>query len=205
MGGADDLAQKAPKFFVQLGQRFANLGKGVGEIGLGLGQELQGVIVGSINFIDDMIDLITTLIVFGGSNIICFIQMLGNFKDCFIYYVLQIIGSILYLPVIIIIWICSTLKIIDLQKYVDKFWKFMEVVDQNLYKYTKLHIVHFPKSVREKCFVCKRLKPAVIVKVGTQIAQDFTPPDGEVIKPFADGINNIIQGGKNVGSFFEPW
>ena len=115
------------------------------------------------------------------------------------------IGSLLYIPVIVIIWLLATLKIINLQPFVDKFWIFMEKVDILSYKYCKFHIIHFPKSVREKCFVCKRLKPSVMINVGTQVVKDFTPPDGEVIKPFAAGINDIVEGGQKLGSVFAPW
>ena len=205
MGGADNLAAKAPKFFVELGERFKNLGLGVIDIGKGLGEELEGVIIGSISLIDDMIDLSITSFMFAGSNTICAIYFLTNLKDCFIYYILQMIGTLLYLPVIIIVWILKTFKIIDLQTYLDKFWVFMEKVDRIVYKKCKFHIIHFQKSIREKCFVCKRLKASVIADLGGKIVQDFTPPDGEVVKPFAKGIEDIIKGGEELGSVFAPW
>ena len=115
------------------------------------------------------------------------------------------IGTLLYLPVIIIVWILKTFKIIDLQTYLDKFWVFMEKVDRIVYKKCKFHIIHFQKSIREKCFVCKRLKASVIADLGGKIVQDFTPPDGEVVKPFAKGIEDIIKGGEELGSVFAPW
>ena len=205
MGGADNLAGKAGNFFKELGKRFKNLGLGIRDIGKGFFEELEGVIVGSINVVDDVIDLSVTSLVFAGSNTICGIYFLSNLKDCFIYYILQMIGTLLYLPVHIIVWILNTFNIFNLQPYLDKFWIIMEKIDSFIYKKCKFHIIHFQKSIREKCFVCKRLKTSVMTNLGSKIVQDFTPPDGEVIKPFAKGIEDIIKGGEELGSVFAPW
>jgi hypothetical protein len=205
MGGADNLAGKAVNFFKELGERFKNLGLGVNNIFKGVGEEFEGVIEGTGIFIEDILNLVITSYIFLGSNIICGIYFLGNIKECFIYYILQMIGTLLYLPVRIFVWFFKTINIVNLQPVLDKIWEIMEKIDIIIYKYFKFHIIHFPKSVREKCFVCKRLKTDVIADVGGQMASDLVPPDGRIVRPFTNGINNMTEGGKQISRFFAPW
>jgi len=205
MGGADNLAGKAVNFFKELGARFRDLGLGVTNVFKGVGEEFEGVIEGTGILIEDILDFVITSYVFLGSNMICGIYFLGNIKECIIYYILQMIGTFLYLPVRIFVWFFKTINIVDLQPVLDKIWEIMEKIDIIIYKYCKFHIIHFPKSVREKCFVCKRLKTEVIAGVGGQMASDLVPPDGRIIRPFANGINDMIEGGKQISHFFAPW
>jgi hypothetical protein len=202
---ANNLAGKAGNFFKELGKRFKFLGEGIGGIIKGIGEEFIGVIEGSFFWVNDLIGWMITVFVFGGTNIICFIELLGNFKQCILYYLLNIILEILYIPVRIIIWILITLGIINLQPFLDKFSAFVEKIDQVIYRNCKFHIVHYPKSVREKCFVCKRLKPQVLIDVALDFATDLTPMDGRIINPLARGILTMIGGGEKLGYVFSPW
>jgi len=205
MGGADGLASKAGNFFKELGKRFKFLGEGIGGIIKGVGEEFVGVVEGSFFFLNDMIAWVITVVVFSGTNIICFIELLGNFKQCILYYLLNIIFEILYIPVRIIIWILIKIGIINLEPLIDKFSAFLEKIDQKIYKYSKFHIIHYPKSIREKCFVCKRLKPQVLIDVALDFASDITPMDGRIIHPLAQGISDMIGGGEKLGYVFSPW
>jgi len=155
----------------------------------GLEQEAEGVAKSSGVLLDHFSTLFQYLAVFSATYISCGIYFLSKIRSCMIYYILDIIGQILYLPVRIFVWILKTIRLINLQPYVDKIWEYMEKLDMIIYTKLKFHIIHYPRSVRENCYVCKRLKMSVVGKQTEIIAEDFGP----------DGIGrDLVAGGENL-------
>jgi hypothetical protein len=59
------------------------------------------------------------------------------------------------------------------------------------------HIIHYPRSIRQKCYVCKRLKTQVISTQADVVKDDFSP-DGRIKQIFNRGINTIREGGRKI-------
>lgn len=173
-----------------------NIGSGITEIFDGIGQEFvavgQSVELGVI----DIFTLIEYYYIFLGSYIGCAIYFLINIRGCLFYYLLEVLGQILYIPIRITIWIFSLMHI-NLQKYFDKFWNKMEKFDQMIYKNAKFHIIHYPRGVRQLCYVCKRLKTKALVDKSNVIKDDFSP-GGRIQQFFDVGINMIAEGADKV-------
>lgn len=87
-------------------------------------------------------------------TVACLIKRFQNFKSCFFWYLLEIIGQILYLPIRLIVWMGGK----TFSKYEKKFWKFVYDVDCKIYDIGGFHVFHFPESVQQKCYDC-RFKP----------------------------------------------
>jgi hypothetical protein len=176
--------------------RVKDVFEGIGTVFKGIGQEFdavgEGVALGAI----DIGDLLKLVFIFLGSNIECGIYFIGNLKGCFFYYLLEVIGQIFYIPVRITVWIFSLLHF-NLQQYLDTFWSKMENVDKIVYKYGGFHIIHYPRGIRQKCYVCKRLKPQVLTDKANIVKDDFSP-DGAIKQIFNKGIDTIREGGRQI-------
>jgi hypothetical protein len=84
----------------------------------------------------------------------CLIKRFQNFKNCFFWYLLEIVGQILYLPIRLIVWMGGK----TFSRYEKKFWKLLYAIDCKIYDIGGFHVFHFPESVQQKCYDC-RFKP----------------------------------------------
>ena len=97
--------------------------------------------------------------------ILCAFTKILNLPSCFLWYMLEIVGKILYLPFQLTFWILdlilskSGLTSIKIQQTVDKLWWFLDDIDHFQYQFTGFHIVHYPNDVIRKCYECRGLGP----------------------------------------------
>tara|TARA_B110000285_G_scaffold121317_1_gene137169 strand:+ start:333 stop:935 length:603 start_codon:yes stop_codon:yes gene_type:complete len=178
-----------------------NIGRGLLKILEGIGQEIielpQGLAVGAWS----LSRVIIALFIFSVSNFLCLIQLLGNFTSCIGYYILQFIGMIFYL----IPWL--VFMILDFgsgktklgSKIEFNLWYYLDKLDRYSVDFGGPHIIYFSKSVRDRCFSCKRLKPVAITRNTSEFVKKVEHP----IIPFITGGLKKIFGGFDtiVGSF----
>lgn len=169
------------------------VGIGLGKIFAGVAREMvelpAGIAVGALG----ISRFIQTIWVFGISNFFCGMKMMGNFTSCAIYYLLEIIGNILYLvPMLVFLvidWISGKSKLGS--KIEDGIWSTLEKVDRFTIDNLGFHIIHFSKSVRDKCYNCRRLKPVAFVRKATDFANDINDP---IIPLATGGIQDVFNG-----------
>lgn len=174
------------------------LGKIFGGVARGMVEVPAAIAVGSLG----ISRFIQTIWVFGISNFFCGMKMMGNFTSCAFYYLLQIIGSILYLiPMIVFLiidWITGKSKVGS--KIEDSIWSFLERVDRFTINNFGFHVIYFSKSIRDKCFNCRRLKPVAFVRKATDFANDINDP---IIPLATGGIKDIFNGFKYIVDSFQ--
>lgn len=174
---------------------------GMGKIFAGVAREMvelpAGIAIGALG----ISRFIQTIWVFGISNFFCGMKMMGNFTSCAIYYLLEIIGNILYLvPMLVFLvldWISGKSKLGS--KIEDGIWSTLEKVDRFTIDNLGFHIIHFSKSVRDKCYNCRRLKPVAFVRKATDFANDINDP---IIPLATGGIMDIFNGFKYIVDSF---
>ena len=69
-----------------------------------------------------------------------------NFKSCFVWYFLEIVGWLLYLPIEFIVWLFC---LQDLEKYA---WKGLDRVDCFIYGITGFYLFKHSDAVNQKCY-----------------------------------------------------
>lgn len=148
---------KMPCRFRNLFATFDNLFKGIIEEFSALGQAMD------LGFANNS-SLIYYLSIFIGSYVQCMRQLAQNMLFCLPFFILQILGQILYLPIRLILWIFSTYLYINLYVIEARVWKGLQTMDDVLFRIFQFHIIHFPKSVRESCFTCIRLRESAVRK-----------------------------------------
>ena len=204
-----DFFNKIPAFFDEVKNRFKKIKGGFDDIFGGIGDEFNGLGAGLELGVSDISKLLEFVFIFVGSYLSCGVYFLTNLKSCFFYYLFEYFGQLLYLPVRILVWFLLIFKI-KLQPIIDKIWAGLEKVDQFVYKYGKLHIIHYSHNVRQKCYVCKRLRldsrdgsyKSVITRQSADVNYDFAPGGG-IAQKFQEGTNRINRGADDLKSAFK--
>lgn len=165
--------------------------RGLVHIIQGAGELFVGTLKSLGKIIPDSITGIVALFTFAISWMMCLFKNLSNMQTCFLYYMLEIVGQILYLPVRIFLWVLYQFKL-DLYPLETSFWDLIDTIDRVVMKYAGFHISHYPKNIRDTCYNCKRLKISTLVNRTTPIATDVQEAIPAFIMP---GLNHIAKGG----------
>jgi hypothetical protein len=192
-----DFFGKIAKFFSIPG----NVGEALGEIFKGVADEFAGVPQGIWYGALDGSVFIQYIWEFAFTNFTCGMKMLQNIQVCFIYYVLDVLGHILYLIPMIVFWffdLCTPNEHIgsSLERTV---WSKLDAVDRWTISNLGFHIIHFSKPVRDQCYNCKRLKITTFVGKATEIVRDIEDP---LVPLMVGGLEEMVQGlGHMVNAF----
>ncbi len=130
----------------------------------------------------------------------CIIKFIINLIYCIWFYILDVFGYFLYLIIYGCIWLISGLLIAiplntsnPAEKIMTSVFEGIYKIDSFLYKGIRMHIAHYPKLIRESCYICKTLKNTVVSKKAANIDKVFTYDIPEL---FGDG-NKLIKRGAN--------
>ena len=200
--------KKLPSYFDEVGRRFRLIKTGFDDIFGGIGDEFIGLGAGLELGVSDISKLLEFVFLFVGSYLSCGIYFLTNLKGCLVYYLVESLGQIIYLPVRLIVWFLLIFKI-KLQPIVDKIWIGLEKIDKFCYKFAKFHIIHYPHNIRQRCYVCKRLRmdtrdgsyKSVITRQSADVNYDFSAGGG-IAQKFQEGTNRINKGADELKSAF---
>jgi hypothetical protein len=186
------------KFIPKIIKALKQIGDGSKDIVTGLGEELVGVPIGAYHAGLDLSELSQYVGVFLFTNFICAIKSINNFTYCILYYILDIIGQIIYFPFRLIFYI---LHLIGLPSYdfENFFWSKMETLDRLIYTYIRVHIIHWPKNIRDKCYNCKKLKITAFAKKLSGYSDDLID---DIIPHMVGGLQEMLGGVEKILTAF---
>jgi len=198
IGDAFDLLGKLLNFMITLPARIANLVVGTTNILLGiaattahLGQIIPIVFLDWLNMLGLIFEFVKTYS-------ICTVYFIANAKKCFLYYIIEMIGFLLYMPVNIMLFVLKTMGM-NLYPYEKKIWKGLEQLDHIIVGMAGFHIIYWPKSIRDDCFNCKRLKINSLMEKAGDVGDDFFVKIPNLIK---GGIRLFTIGSSEWGQIF---
>tara|TARA_B110000967_G_scaffold209836_2_gene267996 strand:+ start:5535 stop:6365 length:831 start_codon:yes stop_codon:yes gene_type:complete len=167
-------------FFEMLGEFFASIPTrlnllvyAIGSIFEGVGNQFYAIGEGIAWGFEDIGLLIYFSTEWIGTYFACGYKYLSNIVDCIFYYIMDMIFFVLYLPITILLYALFSMNF-DLYSYEKQAWQGVETIDTILYELTGVHIIYWPKSIREKCYVCIRLKTDVLSNKAHDIDVDFS-------------------------------
>jgi len=99
-------------------------------------------------------------------NITCGLEMFMNFRQCFFWYLLEIIGHTLYLPVRFLVWI------LGIQKWEKYTWDKIQEGDCAFYDLTGIHLIHYSEDILQQCYKCN---PGPFPKWNINLNVDLNP------------------------------
>jgi hypothetical protein len=200
-GGLGDMLAMIPmiiNFLITLPQRFMNILAAIINIELGLIMSLgnAGTVAGIV--LTDAYEFLLYTWELVRTYMICAPKMLANLTHCLIYYIIDFVGIVLYLPVRIFLAILKALGV-NLYPQEKQIWDGIEKVDRVIFTQTGFHIVHWPKSIRDQCYNCKRLKLTVYSNRIVDMVGDFTTVIPAIL---VTGMKYLKRAGANIDNVF---
>jgi hypothetical protein len=168
--------------------------KGLVDILQGSGELFIGTLESLAFFVPDAMDGIFALVTFAISWMMCLFKNIANMQTCLFYYLLEVAGQILYLPIRLLLFTVYKLGL-NFYPYETKFWNGMETFDRIFMNYLGFHITHYPKNIREQCYNCKRLKISALTEHATPLVDDITKKLPPKLMP---GFMHIAKGGEEL-------
>lgn len=107
-----------------------------------------------------------------GTYVGCGFKFFENFFDCIFYYIVDAVLYIIYLPIMIIIWAFKKVSI-DFTYVEERAYNGLKSLNDFLYPIIGFQIIHWPKPVREKCYLCKRLKVDAVKNKANDVGVTF--------------------------------
>jgi hypothetical protein len=205
VGKAIRKALRAPfrpitKFIQRVGKAFRGLGNGFATFGRALGELFTEVPLGLWYFLVQIMIFIQITGEYVFTRMACGVEKIETFGDCFFYYMLDLIGKILYLVLITFpIWIIEFVSAgcIPARKVEKRVLQYFETIDRCIFDMFGFHIIHFSKSVRDKCYGCRVLKEKAFKEQGRKfndnLKNTITPLLSDWTKTFQKGGNQIGQ------------
>jgi hypothetical protein len=187
------------KIIVTFPKRIVAIGKGLVNIFKGIGLTYYGIYYGTALGFKDIVLLIYYGSYFLFTYTICGVQYISNIHRCFFYYIVDIFFQLIYLPVRILL-VCIWFFYNKIYNVESTIWKNIDKADIMQYNLTGIRLTRWPKSIRDQCYNCKRLKVSVVMNKGKDIYQDFMV---KIPKMVLKGVNTVSKGGSQVlGGFF---
>jgi len=174
---------------------------GIKDIFLGLAREFQEFPQGAYYFGVHIAIFIQYLGVFIFTNLFCAMQMIQNFTSCFFWYALDIFGKILYLVPQVFILFFSLLGVParDIEKQI---WDGLESIDRIVVDASGYHLIHFPKSIRDKCYNCKRLSTNALIGRAADAFEDINDP---ILPLMTGGLMDMFNGARrSINALLSP-
>ena len=187
------------RIFKQIGRLFSaipKVGKGVFDIAGGVGQTVATAPVGVYLTWVQAVIFIQTIWIFAITNLNCAMRMMNNASYCAFFYILDVVGQMIYLIPRLIIFVLNLVGMPATQWEKD-IWDFLEDVDKWCIDRIGIHIIHFPKSIRDTCFNCRRLKPTAFVSKAQKTADAIKDP---IVPLLTGGIGPIFNGLNRIAS-----
>lgn len=169
--------------------------RGIVDVITGLGMAFIGTLESLDIIIPDIFDGIITFGTFLLTNIICLAKGIGTLPECIFFYIIDTIIQLIYLPIRLVLWAVFTFIKIDLYSIQNKIFQLAKDFNDFVYGITGFDLIYWPKSVRNKCYNCKRLKVSVMVNKADQLGNDFMYKVAPRIWP---GIERIILGAQEM-------
>jgi len=176
-------------------------GGGLAQIFEGVGQEFiefpQGAFIGVVSGAK----LAHALGVFGISTFLCGMKSLENFTSCVFYYILDIIGKMLYfIPMLVFMMLDFVGGKGKIGSQIEiNLWSLLEKLDRFTIDKLGFHVIHFPKSIRDKCYNCRRLKPTAFVRKTGDFIDSVT---NDVIPLTTGGFGKMLGGFERIINAF---
>ena len=183
---------KMVKFFKTIPRRINNVFDGTAGIFYGIGEIIEGI-GKSIGLGFYEIGLLFAYIgEFITTYLECIVKMLVNLWSCFFYYIVEMFLQILYLPVRIMLWCSKHIFGQDLYEREKQAFDGLYDMSYLMYKYTGYHFMYWPKPIRERCFVCVRLKTSTVSRKAKEVDEKFSKDIPRYIKKGEYTINRGV-------------
>jgi hypothetical protein len=190
----EDPFKKIGDFFKKIGRLFdiiRDIQRGLQDIFEGLFAEVTAGPIGYGYAVKDLFELTEYIFVFLFTHLECANKISKNYVTCFLTYTVDfLIGLILLVPCLALYLTCFLLGW-DYNQQIDKMKRIAEQLDGYIFGTMGFHIIHWPKSIRDMCYNCRRLRPEALVSKTLDVEYDLT---GRIAKLAVGGVMQMFSG-----------
>uniref|UniRef100_A0A6C0D6G6 Uncharacterized protein n=1 Tax=viral metagenome TaxID=1070528 RepID=A0A6C0D6G6_9ZZZZ len=93
------------------------------------------------------------------SYIKCGFTRIKSMPGCMQWYMLEILGKILYTPIRFLVWMISKMGAPEVRQMEKDVWNYLEQIDKMTYSSAGIHIIHYSDEIIDGCYKCKGLVP----------------------------------------------
>ena len=166
-------------FLASVSKRISNINAGFENIFNGINAEFDAIGKSFVLGVDSISLFGLYIGEFITTNSKCGFKFVANFFGCAFYYLIDIfiycLKTIIYFFVQSIYWLVFTLFKLDVSYVEKQVYLALSAEDKFISPYLGFSFldIHWPKSVREKCYLCKRLKSSAVKKKAKNIGVTF--------------------------------
>jgi len=186
--------------FKELTKRMNRMGSGLKGIFDGIGMEFTGLGEGLRLGFDDIGLLFQYTGEFLLTYCFCGVKFITNLNTCILYYAIDAVGQIIYLPFRVMFFVIYLSVYNDIYSQVDKIWNQIRDLDQMNYNYTGVYLTRWPRTIRDLCYNCKRLKVSVLNQKAKDINDDFNIKMPELLNK---GVDKMKASGNDFTDAFK--
>ena len=159
-------------FFDSVPTRIRNINSGFKNVFNGINAEFDAIGKSFNMGFSSINTLVAYAAEFINTYVGCGFKYFQNFFDCIFYYLVDMILYVLYLPIMIIIWAFKKISI-DFSYVEERVYNGLKMLNDLLYPIIGFQIIHWPKPIRDKCYLCKRLKVDAVKKKANDVSVTF--------------------------------
>ena len=189
-----DIFDKIKQAFEDIPKRFNRIGDGFKDIFEGIGLEVEGTIRGVSRGFNDIGVLLNYVFELVRTYLFCGVKFIQNLHKCIIYYIIDSIFSIMYLPISFSLWFIKMFTGRDLYGLEKQAWDIIYLINDYIYGAVGFNIVKWPRNIRNLCYNCKRLKISALDNKASEVNIDFTT---RIADDLIAGKKRIGEGGAN--------
>jgi len=190
----DDALSKIGDFFKKIGRAFdaiRGVQQGVQDIFEGLAIEMTAAPIGFAYAVKDMFELTEYIFIFIFTHLECMNKISKNYVTCFLTYTVDLmIGLVLLVPCAALYLTCFLVGW-NYNEQTGKIKRMAEELDEHAFGIIGIHIIHWPKPIRDMCYNCKRLRPEALVAKTMDVQYDLT---GRIATLVVGGVMKMFGG-----------
>jgi hypothetical protein len=115
-------------------------------------KEMTGFFKNIIKKITDFVKAIKQFFEWLGAGVKCGVQKIKSLRECMIWYLIEIIGKIFYLPFFLLFLFIRAMTDVNIESII---WNVIGIVDTYINSLVGFHVIYFPQYIIEKCYVCR--------------------------------------------------
>jgi hypothetical protein len=143
-----EFVERVTEAFDKIPDRVRNFDRAFKLVGDGIEKEFENI-GKSLNLgVNDVFDLV-------GAAGQCGIKFMTNLRSCSMWYIMDGLGAIIYaIFVELPLFVIKQLFDVDLHYYVTTLRDALRDMDDEIFKLTSYHVIHFPEDVIRDCYEC---------------------------------------------------
>jgi len=162
-------------FLESLPIRSRNVTSGVTNIFVGVAKKVEAIGKSFKAGLDSTGTLASYAGEYAGTRLECVLHFIKNFYKCVLFYIIRLVGEILYLIITLPFIFVGYLFGLDIDKRVFIPAKKAFIYSGELFGIdVEFHLKFFTKNIYKDCFSCRRLKDSALSKAGIDWGDTFT-------------------------------